>query len=397
MAVKPRFDGEWVRLDEVACINPKQPRGLGATDKVSFLPLAEVNMDGTTNLGIESVRSEVSKGHPWFVDGDLLLAKITPSFENGKIALASTAYGEGYTSTEFHIIRPDDKLVVREFLLAYLRSRNVERYCAARMKGSAGQKRVPVEVLKRLQVPAIPLEAQRGIASQFGSISRQLNDCKTQLEMLDDLVKSRFVEMFGDQKLNNKQLPQKRLREVSLVGSSRRVFKEELVERGIPFLRGTEVGSYGLGKRVEPSLFITPTHYESLISRAGKPEIGDLLLPSICPDGQIWEVDTEEPFYFKDGRVLWVRPDRGCLNSTFLRYALKNRFESDFQGLASGTTFAELKIVILKEMSITLPPLSLQQEFASFSASVDKSRFIVQQKIEKLQMLYDSLAQEYFS
>ena len=120
-------------------------------------------------------------------------------------------------------------------------------------------------------------------------------------------------------------------------------------------------------------------------------------MPSICPDGQIWLVDTEEPFYFKDGRVLWVKPDRSIFNSTFLQYAMRDRFISDFESFASGTTFAELKIFILKNLVVTVPRMEMQNEFAAFVQQVDKLKFETQQSIEKLQMLYDSLAQEYFA
>ncbi len=193
---------------------------------------------------------------------------------------------------------------------------------------------------------------------------------------LDSLVKSRFVEMFGDQKTNSLGLPTSKLGDVAFVGSSKRVFKDELKDSGMPFFRGTEVGTLAFGERVKPELFITREHYEELVAHTGKPEVGDLLMPSICPAGQIWLVDTTQPFYFKDGRVLWVRPNRKILDSTFLQHALRNRFVSDFDSFASGTTFAELKIFVLKNLDIPLPPISLQREFADFTARVDKLRFV---------------------
>ena len=383
MAVKPRFDGEWVRLDEVACINPKQPRGLGATDKVSFLPLAEVNMDGTTNLGIESVRSEVSKGHPWFVDGDLLLAKITPSFENGKIALASTAYGEGYTSTEFHIIRPDDKLVVREFLLAYLRSRNVERYCAARMKGSAGQKRVPVEVLKRLQVPAIPLEAQRGIASQFGSISRQLNDCKTQLEMLDDLVKSRFVEMFGDPcDPDSSKFPVLLLKDICDLrigpfGSA--LHKGDYITGGHPLVNPSHIISGCI--EVDSSLTVGEEKYASM----GPYHLqkGDVVLGRRGEIGRCAVVDVEGLLCGTGSMIL--RPHTNmCLSDYLQRVVSFPSFSTSLERRAVGVTMKNLNAKIVGNAMVVLPPLALQWEFADFADSVDKSRFMARRAMENL-------------
>ena len=157
------------------------------------------------------------------------------------------------------------------------------------------------------------------------------------------------------------------------------------------------MGALAMGKQVTPELFITTNHYRELVSHTGKPDRGDLLLPSICPDGQIWLVNTDKPFYFKDGRVLWIRPDRTLLDSAFLLHALRNRFIADFESFASGTTFAELKIFVLKELEITLPSLALQHEFANFVTHVDKLRTETQRQKQDLQTLYDSLAQEYFA
>ena len=244
-------------------------------------------------------------------------------------------------------------------------------------------------------VPSI--EVQRGVARRLDFIYSQIELTNQQLAELDSLVKSRFVEMFGDQKTNSLGLPTSKLGDVAFVGSSKRVFKDELVESGVPFYRGTEVGALAFGESITPELFITRSHYQELVDHAGKPEIGDLLMPSICPDGQIWLVDTEDPFYFKDGRVLWVKPDRSIFNSTFLQYAMRDRFISDFESFASGTTFAELKIFVLKNLVITVPRMEMQNEFAAFVQQADKLRVVAEKEKQTLQTLYDSLAQEYFA
>jgi hypothetical protein len=122
--------------------------------------------------------------------------------------------------------------------------------------------------------------------------------------------------------------PRCKLDDVSEVGSSKRVFVEELVETGIPFYRGTEVGQLGEGLTVEPSLFISPEHFERLKAETGVPTKGDLLLPSICPDGRIFLVQDDKPFYFKDGRVLWINLKKSDVNSLYLRQYLKQLFMS---------------------------------------------------------------------
>ena len=157
-----------------------------------------------------------------------------------------------------------------------------------------------------------------------------------------------------------------------------------------------EIGALAEGKVVVPELFITPDHYESLCEATGKPNIGDLLMPSICPDGRIWIVNTDEPFYFKDGRVLWVHSIHTSYNPVFLLYTLKDRIMSDYSSIASGTTFAELKIFALKKCRVFDAPIALQNQFATFVEQVDKSKFEIQKSLEKLEILKKSLMQQYF-
>lgn len=156
-----------------------------------------------------------------------------------------------------------------------------------------------------------------------------------------------------------------RLGNLGDVQSSKRVFTSEFVNTGIPFYRGTEVSALATGQKNLPKYYITEEHYKNLISHTGKPSIGDLLMPSICPDGRIWLVDSNAPFYFKDGRVLWVRLIKNCFYNKYIQQALKARLISDYANIASGTTFAELKIFLLKEVAIPLPPLAEQQRIVA--------------------------------
>lgn len=219
---------------------------------------------------------------------------------------------------------------------------------------------------------------------------------KQQLAEWDNLIKARFVEMFGDCVLNSKGWKTKRLGDIAEVGSSKRVFVEDLKESGIPFYRGTEIGALAEGKTVTPELFISKEHYAELCIATGAPNIGDLLMPSICPDGRIWVVNTEKPFYFKDGRVLWVHAIDDSYNPVFLLYTLKDRIMSDYSSIASGTTFAELKIFALKKCHVFDVPLELQNQFAAFVNQTDKSKVAVQKALDEAQMLFDSLMQKYF-
>jgi len=232
--------------------------------------------------------------------------------------------------------------------------------------------------VKSVDIPKFSYRKQQHICKTLDHVRDAVSYRERQLTKLDELVKARFVEMFGDCRLNPKGWVTKNLDQVADVGSSKRVFVEELQSEGIPFYRGTEVGALAEGKSIRPELFITEGHYKQLCEATGKPQKGDLLMPSICPDGRIWVVDTDAPFYFKDGRVLWVHLTSQNYNPVFLLYTLKDRIMTDYESIASGTTFAELKIFALKKCRIFDVPLSLQNQFADFVAEVDKSKLLAE-------------------
>lgn len=260
----------------------------------------------------------------------------------------------------------------------------------------ATMKHLTKKVFDSLPFYLPPLEEQRKIAETLDKVSDLIAKRKQQLEKLDLLVKSKFVEMFGDSKINSKKWLIKKLEDISSVGSSKRVFVDELQNSGIPFYRGTEIGALAENEKIKPELFITEVHYNTLRQMSGFPQKGDLLMPSICSDGRIWLVNTDENFYFKDGRVLWVHSINEETNGYYLKYLLKEKFIMDYNSIASGTTFAELKIFALKNLYIMLPPIELQNQFADFVQQTEKTKTIINQSLEKLETLKKALMQEYF-
>ncbi len=251
--------------------------------------------------------------------------------------------------------------------------------------------------LNELFIPYCKIEEQKKIAEVLDKAKELIDKRKEQIKACDELVKSRFIEMFGDTVSNPKEWKVIKLGEISSVGSSKRVFVEELVNEGIPFYRGTEIGALSTGEKIEPILFITEEHYNKLKDITGIPKIGDLLMPSICQDGRIWRVDTDMPFYFKDGRVLWIHLENSTIDSMFLKHMLREKFNRDYNKIASGTTFAELKIFALKNLEVIMPPIELQNQFAAFVKQVDKLKFKMEQSLKELEDNFNALMQRAFN
>jgi len=252
------------------------------------------------------------------------------------------------------------------------------------------------KALAKLKIPLPPLEEQKrvaGILDQADALRRLRTRA---LDKLGTLGQAIFYEMFGDPSKNPMGWDEIKLGELCGVGSSKRVFVSEFVEDGVPFYRGTEVGKLGTGQSIHPDLFISEEHYKNLAQQSGKPEIGDLLLPSICHDGRIWKVDSNQPFYFKDGRVLWIKSHSAEIDSEYLRNQLRNLFLHNYNSIASGTTFAELKIVNLKNLNLLFPPMELQRSFASRIEEVQRQQLSVKRSEIAFSSVFASLQHRAF-
>ena len=345
-------------------------------------------LEGKAKTSIQKVSDEVAKKHKLrlYPKGTILFAKSGMSCIKGYIYVLPQS---AYVVSHLACITPNED--ISEYLRYYFNYHKPNQ-----LVKDAAYPSISLSDVGNLVVDMKPESERNEIVSVLQHTESIITLRQQQLQKLNELVKARFVELFGDCVLNSKGWKTKRLGDIAEVGSSKRVFVEDLKESGIPFYRGTEIGALAEGKTVTPELFISKEHYAELCIATGAPNIGDLLMPSICPDGRIWVVNTEKPFYFKDGRVLWVHAIDDSYNPVFLLYTLKDRIMSDYSSIASGTTFAELKIFALKECHVFDVPLELQNQFAAFVNQTDKSKVAIQKALDEAQLLFDSLMQKYF-
>jgi type I restriction enzyme S subunit len=161
-------------LPEIAEVNPRPPRvNMPSIDTpISFVPMAAVDAEKCTITDAEiKPLKDVLKGFTPFQDNDVLFAKITPCMENGKIVIAEgLTNGIGYGSTEFHILRPKENLVISEWLLWFVRREEFRNKAKAAFTGTAGQQRVPTNFLLNCQVPLPPLELQKAFALRIADV-----------------------------------------------------------------------------------------------------------------------------------------------------------------------------------------------------------------------------------
>lgn len=195
-------------LAKAAQINPPLNAKLPLDEPVCFVPMAAVSAE-TARVESSTTRpySEVSKGYTPFLSGDILFAKITPCFENGKIAQALLPLHQGFGSTEFHVIRPVPGVSDGRYLHHFLRLEHVRSEGQRRMTGSGGQRRVPANYLTELAIPLPPLPEQRRIAAILDQADTLRTQRRAALAHLDSLTQSLFLDMFGDPVINPKGWP----------------------------------------------------------------------------------------------------------------------------------------------------------------------------------------------
>jgi len=178
------------RLKRIARLNPSKsevPSALRDGQAV-FLPMERVGSDGRFDVSEVWPISDLWNGFTYFRRGDVIVAKITPCFENGKGAcLENLPTALGFGSTEFHVIRPS-KAIVSAYLYRVTTLSEFRRLGADEMTGAAGQQRVPVEFIANFPIPLPPLPEQNAIVeyldTQTTKIDTAIAAARREIELL---------------------------------------------------------------------------------------------------------------------------------------------------------------------------------------------------------------------
>lgn len=221
--------------------------------------------------------------------------------------------------------------------------------------------------------------------------SRQL-----ELLLLDELIKARFVEMFGDPDTNPMNWDTYRLDECYEIASSKRILKSEWKSEGIPFLRVRDMVQLATTGQMDNEFYVSEEFYSTLKDTDGIPRVNDILVSATSTLGKCHIVNEGERFYFKDADVLRFRAKKD-INPVFFVEQMKSSYiEEQIARTLGVTTVAHFTIKAAKTINMRLPDITLQNQFADFVHQVDKSKVAVQKALDETQILFDSLMQKYF-
>lgn len=281
-----------------------------------------------------------------------------------------------------------------ELLYLYYCLLSKQNYFESNSTGSTF-KAISSKVINNTIIQFPPKPTQLSIVSELDKLNELIQIKKEQLKDYDALAQSIFYEMFGDPVENEKGWEVKTLGDICEITSSKRVFANEYVDTGVPFYRSKEVIEKSKQLPISVELYISESHYNKIKSSFGVPQIGDILVTAVGTIGKIWVVDTNEPFYFKDGNLVWLRNIKGA-HCEYFRYSLFYLIDEYKKVNANGAAYNALTIAKLKLMRCPLPPLSLQQSFAHKIEQIERQKAAVQSTITDLETLLAARMQYWF-
>lgn len=177
------------RLDELADINPKQNFDDGLT--AGFVPMSHAPTSFRNKLRFDERNwGEIKKAYTNFIDGDVIFAKVTPCFENGKAALVEgLPNGIGAGSSELFVLRPSNTEVSAKYILGLIKSRDFMHEGAENMTGAVGLRRVPRHFVESYIVPVPPAVEQNRIAQKLDDLLSQVDNLKARVDAIPTLLK----------------------------------------------------------------------------------------------------------------------------------------------------------------------------------------------------------------
>lgn len=185
-----------VRFRDCIELNPAKPN-LKDNLNVTFLGMKDISENGQVDLSTIKMYEEVKKGFTNFENEDVLLAKITPCFENGKAAIVRNLInGYGFGSTEFYVLRPHQKLILPEYVYSIIKSHSFTEPGKYKMAGAAGQKRLPKEYVLNYKFPLPSIEMQERFAEKVREINSYIKEQQEELKNAKQMFQSLLHHAF---------------------------------------------------------------------------------------------------------------------------------------------------------------------------------------------------------
>ncbi len=365
------------RLRFVTRLNPSKTEAgyLASYGNVTFAPM-DALADGLGGLdtSLERPADELADGsYSYFAEGDLLLAKVTPCFENGKKALVSSLPNRiGFATSEVHVIRADRRKVDPNYLRYLLSSEAFRAAGIASMTGAGGLRRISDNAIKDFELPVPDLDTQKAIAAYLDRETARIDKLIAKKERQTKLLIEKLSRTINAATVSGQPTRLKHLRKFLTSGS--RGWGNNYADSGDLFIRIGNVTGRGIGVDYSDVVCVdVPANSEGTRTTIAE---GDLLISITAELGAIAVADARCSGGFVNQHVALLRLDRHKANPRYVAYALQNnRSRQQFFVLGYGGTKQGLSLFDVGELSVTLPALEEQVQIAARLDNVSSTVF----------------------
>ena len=302
----------------------------------------------------------------YIFDEDLvLLAEDGGNFGSKDKPIAYRVSGKCWVNNHAHVLRPLKNIDV-DYLCYSLMFYDVNKL----VNGATRKKLNKSEMLK-MEVPLLELEEQRQIVKKIKRLENIIESRKKQVDLLDLLIKSRFIEMFGDIVLNDKHHGQYILNDVCVKITDGTHDTPKRIENGYLFLTGKNIRANGI--IYDEIEYVSKEVHKEIYKRCN-PEYGDVLYTNIGVNyGTACLNNRTDEFSMKN--IALLKPNKKILNSYYLWYCLNLMRDFILEKNQAGGAQTFMGLATIKNIKIQVPSIELQNQFASFVQQVDKSKF----------------------
>lgn len=357
---------------------------------------------GLPIVGLEHITPEEVTLSNWATDTENTFTKM---FRKGDMLFgrrraylkkAAQAPFDGICSGDITVIRAKADKLLPDLLPFIIQNDDLFDFAVGKSAGSLSP-RVKWENLKNYTFELSSLDEQKKLAEVLWSINDTIQAYQKLLAETDELVKSQFVEMFGDPVKNERTWAMKPIKDLYSVGSSKRIYAAEQTTVGVPFLRVSDICSLIDGDNVQPSLYISEDKFAELESNDLVPTANDILVTSRGTIGRCYIIKASDKFYFQDGMVTWLKQKGFDIEPLYVsKMFASNSFSELLDKATNKTTVHYISIDKLAAIPIPVPPIELQKQFTAFVEQADKSKFSLQSAITSLQATKRSIIDEAF-
>jgi len=369
-----QLPGEWVEatISEIADVNPKKIDAAPET-VAGFVPMSHAPTNFSGNLEFEEKYwSEIKKSYTNFKEHDVLVAKVTPCFENGKAAIVKGLPNKiGAGSSEFYVIRPAIQEISSRFLFSIVKSYKFVSEGAANMTGAVGLRRVPRSFVENFPVLVPPLAEQKVIADKLDTLLGQVEATKARLERIPEILKNFRQSVLADA-VSGKLLETKAEWKTEVLSDC---FDCIDGDRGPNYPKKNDYQSEGyclflstknvrqFGFDFKETVFISKE--KDSILRKGKLERGDLVITTRGTIGYVASYDNSvqyEVARINSGMLILRKKDPSYVNDYFKILIASPYFQKLIEKNRTGSAQPQLPAKILKEFELPVPPSEEQAE-----------------------------------